>query len=191
MSKSFSDVELQDILPLSISKDSNVSSSAAAVDPQLRLVSDAVDYPVLLQRIDSLTSVQLDHLARQYDATWRDSWRVSLKRSVLKATIENKRIVGTVKAVKNALNAISTTIVMQEWYEQTPKGDPHTFTIDATMSDVSGGTTVEMQEDLIAQIESAKPVRSWYTLTVNQALSGGFNAVGNIQSVVLARVSHI
>lgn len=191
MNSTITDIELNDILPNSIKNDSNVSASGKAIDPQLQTVSGFVDYPILLKRIDSLTSVQLDHLARQYDATWRDSWGISLKRSVLKATIANKRIVGTVKAVRNALDAISTTLDLKEWWQETPMGDPHTFTVVATMSDVSGGTSVERQEDLIAQIESAKPVRSWYTLKVNQALRGGFNAVGRVQTVILSRISHI
>lgn len=191
MNSTITDIELNDILPNSIKNDSNVSASGKAIDPQLQTVSGFVDYPIILKRIDSLTSVQLDHLARQYDATWRDTWNIALKRSVLKATIANKRIVGTVKAVRNALDAISTTLDLKEWWQESPMGDPHTFTVVATMSDVSGGTSVERQEDLIAQIESAKPVRSWYTLKVNQALRGGFNAVGRVQTVILSRISHI
>ncbi|MBS7328939.1 MAG: phage tail protein I [Oxalobacter sp.] len=189
MNKQLETITLSDILPPSILIDANMQASGLAVDPELRRIAQALDTPVLLKRIDSLTSAQLDHLSRQYDATWRDSWPISRKRSVLKATIANKRLVGTVQAVRNALAAISSTMTMTEWWQTTPKGEPHTFTITATMSDVAGGTDTETQEDLIKQIDSAKPVRSWYSLNIVQSMRSGFNAVGVIQSITCSRIT--
>ena len=189
MSKDLATITLDDLLPPSIKEDTNVKPSGQAIDPELWRIAEALDTPILLYRIDSLTSAQLDHLARQYDATWRDSWPISRKRSVLKATIANKRLVGTVQAVRNALAAISSTMTLTEWWQTTPKGNPHTFTITATMSDVEGGTDTETQEDLIKQVESSKPVRSWYSLNIVQSLKSSFNAIGVLQSITGARIS--
>lgn len=191
MSKQLSDIEVLDIVPDSIKRDANVKASSKAINGSMSHVSENIDMPVILKNIDRLSSVQLDHLARQYDATWRDSWGLSLKRSIIKATIQNKRIVGTIKAVKNALSAISSTAEMVEWWETEPKGDPHTFTIVATASGIEGGIDAELQEDLILQIDSAKPVRSWYTLRIQDSLKGGFNICGVLRSVTYARISHL
>ena len=189
MNKALDTASLADILPPSILIDANMQASGQAVDPELRRLAEALDIPVLLKRIDQLTSGQLDHLARQYDATWRDSWPITRKRAVLKATIANKRIVGTVQAVRNALEAISSALVMTEWWQTTPKGEPHTFTVTASMSVADGSSSTESQEDLIAQIESAKPVRSWYSLNIVQALESGINAIGILQSITCSRIS--
>lgn len=189
MSKSLDTLNLADILPPSIKDDVNVKPSGQAIDPELWRIAEALDTPVLLKRIDSLTSAQLDHLSRQYDSTWRDSWPISRKRSVLKATIANKRLVGTVQAVRNALAAISSAMTMTEWWQTTPKGEPHTFTITATASGVEGGVDADLQADIIAQIEAAKPVRSWYSLNIVQSMRSGFNAVGVIQSITCSRIT--
>lgn len=191
MSKSLDTADLADILPPSILIDATMQASGQAVDPELRRLAEALDIPVLLKRIDQLTSGQLDHLARQYDATWRDSWSLAVKRSVLKATIANKRRVGTIAAVKAALSAIASTARLIEWWQTEPKGDPHTFTITATASGVEGGVDADLQADIIAQIEAAKPVRSWYSLQIMESIRSGFCICGGLRTVTFARISHL
>lgn len=191
MNKTLTETVLDDLLPPSIKNDANVTSSGKAIDPQLKILAGAVDIPILLNRIDQLTSGQLDHLARQYDATWRDSWSVAVKRFILKSTIANKRQVGTVAAVKKALEAIASTAQITEWWQTDPKGDPHTFHITATASGLEGGIDADLQADIIAQINSAKPVRSWYTLQIQEALKSGFNICGVLRTVTTARISHL
>lgn len=182
---------LDDVMPDSIRHDKTVKESAEAIDPYLRNTAERVDYPLILKRIDEMTSVQLDHLARQYDATWCDSWSVDMKRSVLKATIADKRIVGTLKAVKNAVSALSGTAEVVEWWQEEPKGVPHTFTIKATVSGVKGGISAALQHDLIRQIDYSKPVRSWYTLSVQETARGDMDISGVLRTATYVRVSHL
>lgn len=187
--KDIENISLLDILPDSITGDEQVRGAAQAIDPQLRLAASKTDLPSLYASVDHLTSVQLDHLAASWDATvWRDSWPVALKRSVLKATISEKRKKGTVKAVREALSSISSAASIVEWWQTEPKGTPHTFTIYATQSDIEGVIDAEMQEDLIGLLDDAKPLRSHYTFVMQTKIKGGLNAYACMRPVTVAKI---
>ena len=187
--KTLDDVVLSDLLPDSITKDENVKAAAEAIDPQLRAISEKIDIPSIYFNIDKLPSGVLDHLAKQYDVTvWRDSWTVSLKRSVLKTAISEKRKKGTKAAVLDALASISSAATIVEWWETNPKGTPHTFTINATQSKIEGVIDAEMQEDLFALIDDAKPLRSHYNFVLQQNATGGINVYGCLRAMSYASI---
>ena len=182
-------VKLADVLPESIGRDEGVASAAEAIDPQLKLMAGFVDIPALYVSIDQLPTEVLDHLASQYDVTvWRDTWPIAVKRSVLKASIPDKRTKGTVAAVKRALASVSSAAVIREWWQMSPKGTPHTFSIVATQSDLAETFDTEMQEDIVAIIDDAKPVRSHYTLTIQSNLLGGMNLSAFFRPVVVGQI---
>jgi phage tail P2-like protein len=187
--KDIETVSLLDLLPDSISPDEKVRGAAQAIDPQLRLAATMVDIPSVYVSIDKLTSTQLDHMAVAWDITvWRDYWPVSLKRSVLKAGISEKRKKGTVKAVKDALSSISSAASIVEWWETEPKGTPHTFTIYATQADIEGTIDAEMQEDIIALIDDAKPLRSHYNFVIQNKIKSGINAYCCLRPVTVSKI---
>ena len=182
-------VSLSDVVPESIGRDAGVKAAAGAIDPLLQETAGFVDIPSLYVSIDRLSSTALDHMAAQYDVTvWRDTWPIAVKRSVLKTAISDKRMKGTVKAVKQALASVSSVAVIKEWWQMTPKGTPHTFSIVATQSDLAETIDSEMQEDIIALIDDAKPLRSHYNLVIQKNLVGGLDVSGFVRSVT---VSHL
>ncbi|EKB32189.1 phage tail protein I [Sutterella wadsworthensis 2_1_59BFAA] len=189
MSKELSDVRLSDLLPDSIAQDDNVRHSAEALDKQLLDMTSAVDLPSIYVSIDKLTSTQLDHVAYGWDASvWRDSWPVSMKRSVLKNVVREKRKKGTLRAVKDAVASIGSAATIKEWWQQEPKGTPHTFEIQATLGNIEGTLDSEMQEDLFALIDDAKPVRSHYTFVLVRQLQGGMGVDGYLRPVAYSRI---
>ena len=189
MSKGLADVRLSDLLPDSIAQDDNVKHSATARDKQLLDMMAAVDLPSIYVSIDKLTSAQLDHVAYGWDASvWRDSWPVALKRSVLKNVVREKRKKGTLRAVKDAVSSIGSAATIKEWWQQEPKGTPHTFEIQATLGNIDGTLDAEMQEDLFALIDDAKPVRSHYTFVLVRQLQGGMGVDGYLRPVAYARI---
>ena len=184
MSKGLADVRLSDLLPDSIAQDDNVKHSATALD-----MTAAVDLPSIYVSIDKLTSTQLDHVAYGWDASvWRDSWPVALKRSVLKNVVREKRKKGTLRAVKDAVSSIGSAATIKEWWQQEPKGTPHTFEIRATLGNIDGTLDAEMQEDLFALIDDAKPVRSHYTFVLVRQLQGGMGVDGYLRPVAYSRI---
>ena len=187
--KNIETASLLDLLPDSIANDEKVKGAAQAIDPQLQAAASMVDLPSVYVSIDKLTSTQLDHLAVAWDITvWRDYCPVSLKRNVLKAAISEKRKKGTVKAVRDALSSISSAASIVEWWETEPKGTPHTFTIYATQADIEGTIDAEMQEDVIALIDDAKPLRSHYDFVIQNKVKSGINVYACLRPVTVAKI---
>ena len=185
---------LADIVPESIGRDADVRACIRGIDPYLRAVASARDVPALYLRLTELSSEQLDHMARQMDVdVWRDSWDADRKRSVILASYDVKRHAGTVGAVRAILRSLGATVLLKEWWELSPKGVPHTFTLTAVASSATGNSTLtdEEQEDLVRAIDRAKPVRSHYILTIATAHSGGINISGNIRHAVQARLHNL
>lgn len=188
--KTLEDIKLRDILSDGIRRDANVLACADAIDPELQAVARAADTSAIFANIDRLTSAQLDHIAYGFDsAVWRDSWPVTLKRSMLRKIIKEKRLRGTVSAVRDALSAVQSYAKIVEWWQMTPKGTPHTFKIYVTQTDVGGVVTADMQNDIIALIDDAKPLRSHYDLTIQRAVSGGMGVKAVARAATFSRLT--
>lgn len=190
--KDLENVKLYDLLPESIREDATVKAIVASIEPELQRLLKLVDAPILWANIDNLSSAQLDHLAVQYDlATWRDYWPVTLKRSVLKTAFVTKRKLGTVSAVKDVLASIGSATNIVEWWQTEPKGVPYTFNIVATLSEIKGTLSAEMQEDLQNMIFDTKPARSHFTFTLSLTQEGELGVLGYARPLVLSRISDL
>ena len=187
--KTIKDVLLEDLQPESLMHDKQMATAATAVDPQLKAVAGVVDVVAIYAHIDELTSEQLDHFAVGRNlTTWRESWPLELKRSVAKSIIAQKSRMGTLSAVKLALQSLGAAVVIKEWWEESPLAEPHTFKITIALSDIEGTLTSEMQEDCFALLDDAKPVRSHYTFTLSIAQKGGVQFGSVNRPAVFARI---
>lgn len=186
--KRLDEITIADLMPDSISGDSEVSATAQAIDPQLKAISEAVDRPLILAAIDELSAGVLEHLAVQYDVTaWNSAWPIDTKRAVLKTAIADKRKMGTRGAVQRAIEAVAPIATITEWWQDTSgEMPPHTFKIDLLQQ--GSAVDSETQESVISQVNEAKPVRSHFTFTVEQTAESGFYFAGVIRSIAYARV---
>ena len=183
------EIKLSDVMPDSLSRDKGTANVVVAVDEFLREAAGLVETPAHYVAIDSLSSTALDHLAAQYDVSvWRDTWSLTLKRSVLKTAIQDKRMKGSVAAVKQALASVSSIAIIKEWWELSPKGTPHTFSVIASQSAVDDTFSAEMQEDIAALIDEAKPFRSHYTLSIQNNLSTTLSLSGHVRSAAVSQI---
>lgn len=186
--KKLNEITIADLMPDSISGDAQVSATARAIDPQLRLISEAVDKPLILPAIDDLSEGVLEHLAVQYDVTaWDSAWPTETKRAVLKTAIADKRKMGTRGAVQRAIEAVAPIATITEWWQDTSgEMPPHTFKIDI----LQDGSAVddETQASVISQVNEAKPVRSHFTFNVGQLLGGDLYFAGVLRAISYARV---
>lgn len=186
------DVKLSEIIPENLVKDSNVKASAEVLDPSLQDVSRNVDIPSIYIRINSLTSEQLDHMAAAWDASvWRQSWPIQIKRRILNNVILEKRKRGTLGAVKKAIETIASFTSLTEWWQETPKGTPHTFKVIASLNNYEGVLESDLQEDLFGLIDDAKPVRSHYDFILQKRYSGEIGAIGLYRKLAYARVKGV
>ena len=114
--KKLDDISLLDILADGIRSDENVRSAASAIDPELRAIAGVSGLPAIYANLDRLTSRQLDHIAYSFDsAAWRDTWPVEVKRAMLLKIFREKRLRGTVSAVREALSAVQSYSRIVEW----------------------------------------------------------------------------
>ena len=179
------------LIPESIVSDQNVEAAAKAFDEQIQALIDRQSRVHLLSNIDNFSSIELDHLAVQFDLdVWRDTWPIAMKRNVLKTSIQIKRKKGTVAAVEDALSSIGSAASIVEWWQTEPKGKPHTFTIYATQAEFEGTITDEMQEDLVAMIDDAKPLRSHYDLVIQHIAKGGVYLSGVARPLSFVKLSN-
>lgn len=190
MSKSFS--TLAEIVPDSIGGDAQVKHCITVIDPWLKVMANATETPAVYYRIAQLDGAQLDHMAVQFDiATWRSDWPEETKRKILLSNYRLKRMMGSVAAVKMALASMGVTLKLTEWWQTSPKGTPHTFTVTAVASGSgSGSLNKDEQQDLISMLDESKPFRSHYKLAIVSALRANMTASANFRHVVYGRVSN-
>ncbi|SDE41762.1 phage tail protein, P2 protein I family [Paraburkholderia lycopersici] len=60
---------------------------------------------------------------------WDSDWSEAQKRSAIKNALFVQKHKGTIGSVKRALAALGYDIVVQEWFNQIPAGDPGTFDV--------------------------------------------------------------
>jgi P2-related tail formation protein len=71
-----------------------------------------------------------------------------------------------------------------EWFEKSPLGTPHTFTVNI----VSNDTSVEMQAAMARAIDLKKPLRSHYDIVFGVATEASINIVGVLRTAVFVRL---
>lgn len=89
---------------------------------------------------------------------WEIEWTEQQKRAVIKAAYAVHRQKGTVYALRTALEALGYDLIVQEWYQQIPQGDPYTFDVILTIegSEIDAATFSK----LLSVIEANKNLRS-------------------------------
>lgn len=95
--------------------------------------------------------------ARSVD-NWDINWTDDQKRAVIKAAYAVHRQKGTVFALRTALEALGYQLIVQEWYQQVPEGDPYTFDVIITIEGAE--ISSDKFNELLAVIEANKNLRS-------------------------------
>lgn len=121
--------------------------------------------------------------------SWNAAWPAAVRRQLVKTAIPRARRMGSVASVRAVVNAFGGSLVFREWWETTPRGEPHTFSLVLNLSDGAGGDpSAEFVEDVVREITRAKPARSHFTITQGLRLVGGVGVVGAVRAVVYRRL---
>jgi len=92
---------------------------------------------------------------------WDSTWSNAQKRAYIKASVDVHRRKGTIGAVTQALAALGVDIQVQEWFAQTPPGDPYTFALEMTVDQV--GIDQPTMQTALAVVDRTKNLRSHMT----------------------------
>lgn len=186
-------VSLYDVLPDSLREDPEVKAMAQALDVEVKKVTMQCEKPSIYYNLNRQPSQVLDHLAWQWNAdTWRDSWPIALKQSVINSIIPGKRIKGTKPAIIDAISSLGNAGHVMPWYQMDPPGKPYTFLVLANLNTFDDDIpTIQAQEDLIRRIDGVKSTRDKYTLAIGISGSGGLGLAGGSRTIAYARISGV
>lgn len=161
----------------------NATAQERAIEAATARVGD-IDAPVLaLLNPDTCPLPLLPWLAwaLSIDA-WKSYWPEHIKRSVVRNALSIQRRKGTADSVRAVVQAFGGAVILREWFQQEPAGEPHTFDMVLNLSGEGGQVaSASYVDDVIAEVERTKPVRSHFTFTQ------GAQAVGAIGVIAAAR----
>lgn len=122
----------------------------------------ATDLPVILRTLwdpEECPLELLPWLAWAWSADeWSTEWTERQMRDTVKNAIQVQSVKGTIGSVRTALAALGIEIRVQEWFNQTPPGDPYTFSVH-----VETDQTPANQADMlkaVSLINATKNLRS-------------------------------
>lgn len=134
--------------------------------PQERALSEAAgrvsDVPTPLRELwdpDTCPPELLSWLAWAFSVDeWDTTWTDTQKRTFIRRSLEIHKYKGTIGAVRDALDALQFSAQVQEWFAQSPAGDPYTFRLLLTVDQV--GVDQSQYAALFAIIDRTKNLRS-------------------------------
>lgn len=122
--------------------------------------------------------------------SWKSSWPEEVRRARIKSAMSIHRKKGTANAVREVVAAFGGAILLQAWWQKTPKGLPHTFDLLMTLSGSGEHTaTAEFVDDVIDEVKRAKPVRSHFTFTQGVDTRTAIAVATAVRPVIYARLN--
>ncbi|MFZ0615421.1 MAG: phage tail protein I [Chthoniobacterales bacterium] len=91
---------------------------------------------------------------------WNPDWTEPQKRSVIRESVSVHRLKGTIGAVRRIVDSFGLGIVIREWWQKSPAGTPHTFTLSISVDQIPTGA----RDSIINSVRKAKPIRSDFDL---------------------------
>lgn len=91
---------------------------------------------------------------------WNPDWTEPQKRSVIRESVSVHRLKGTIGAVRRIVDSFGLGIVIREWWQKSPAGTPHTFTLSISVDQIPTGAL----DSIINSVRKAKPIRSDFDL---------------------------
>ncbi|MDR7101459.1 phage tail protein I [Croceicoccus sp. BE223] len=121
--------------------------------------------------------------------SWDATWPLRIRRARIAAAIAVQRRKGTTRSIQDVVASFGGHVVMREWFEQDPPGEPHTFTLTVSISGNDGAApTSEFVDQVIAEVVRTKPVRSHFTFLIATDALGAIGVVAAARPVVFARL---
>ena len=135
--------------------------------------------PLLVYLIDNVAASALPHLAEQFNVTGYEGWlqttNTAERRALIKSAIAKHYYKGTPYAIRQALEDISITSTILEWWQY--GGAPYHFKVAVDLyAQSADAAKVDMIDKLINEY---KNVRSWLdTIEINYTLASPVPVAG-------------
>lgn len=98
---------------------------------------------------------------------WDAAWPLHIRRARVASAIAIQRIKGTAKSVIDVVASFGGNVVLREWWQTTPPGDPHTFSLNVALGGQGENVpSAAFIEAVIAEVARTKPARAHFEFTV-------------------------
>lgn len=114
---------------------------------------------------------------------WNKNWSDSQKRQVIKTSLYNHSIKGTVESLEVALNSLGFPVIVQEWFNMVPMGKPYTFKLYIQTNQDS--VSVNDYKELLKVVRAYKNLRSHLIDTTVM-----LNSPSNLQVNAITHAGH-
>lgn len=121
--------------------------------------------------------------------TWKTYWPESVRRSILRSAIDNKRRQGTAQSVRTVVESFGSAVALRESITETPPGAPHHFSVVISAKNMGEmSVTAEFQQDVIDEITRVKPARSYFTVSAAVAATLEIGIVAVARAAIYKRL---
>lgn len=120
---------------------------------------------------------------------WKDYWPESVKRARVRSSIDIQRRKGTARSVRDVVESFGGRVVIEEWWQQTPRGVPHTFTLTLALNGVvDDSRSAAFVDDVIDEVTRTKPARSHFIFTQALTAGAGVGVVAGAKAALYRRL---
>lgn len=134
MIKSLREARIVDGVPRIVAGQEWVQALSEALGELHEKTMDFADASQIYTALDTVSETVLDILAVNWKIDWYDtSYSIEQKRRIIKTSLEVRRLMGTVRAVKLQADAVYTGTEVEEWFDY--GGDPGYFRLFVNITD--------------------------------------------------------
>lgn len=121
---------------------------------------------------------------------WDPAWSEATRRTRIAQAIPVQRRKGAIDSVRRVIAAFGGNIALREWWQASPLGTPHTFSVIVSLpSDGLGAPPATLVDAVIGEITATKPLRSHFTFTLAQQAQGAVGLRAVSRPVTYARIA--
>ncbi len=122
--------------------------------------------------------------------TWDSNWPERIKRARIASSFQIQRHKGTAKSIADLIASFGGQMKIREWWQMTPQGEPHTFSLFLTISGDGGQeSSAEFVHQIVDAVNRTKPVRSHFTFTQGIQADSQVGTVAGAQAAVYRRLT--
>jgi phage tail P2-like protein len=122
--------------------------------------------------------------------TWSPDWPGPVKRARIARAIEIQRKKGTLAGIRAVVEIFGGAVSIVEWWQQTPRGTPHTFSVSLSLGQIDGAPApAALIEDVITEIRRAKPARSHFEFLLGIEAEAREGLIAVARPIIYARLS--
>ena len=157
MDREIYNTDFSEYLPQPLKQDKKMLAMAKVLTEKMLELSGITNAVLIYARIDELPEWLLDILAYDFHCDWYDTkYPIETKRRIIKTNVPMHKRLGTLYAVRTALENVYNTARVEEWFDY--GGEPYMFKVRVNIG--TEGLTESTTQEIEAKMKFYKNLRS-------------------------------